>query len=135
MVIPGSHKGPVYDHHQDGRFCGAVTDSEFSAEDAVPVRVKAGGISIHHVRILHGSVANVSPLPRRLLLFMFCAIDAWPLKGILDYEAFNDTIVRGEPLNVPRLTDVPVRMPLPPPEKSGSIYESQTVLKTSTFRP
>jgi phytanoyl-CoA hydroxylase len=25
MVIPGSHQGPVYDHHgPDGRFCGAI---------------------------------------------------------------------------------------------------------------
>ena len=25
MVVPGSHKGPIYDHHgPDGRFCGAM---------------------------------------------------------------------------------------------------------------
>ncbi len=25
MVVPGSHKGPIYDHHgPDGRFCGAI---------------------------------------------------------------------------------------------------------------
>ena len=24
QVIPGSHRGPVYDHHVDGRFCGAM---------------------------------------------------------------------------------------------------------------
>jgi len=133
LVIPGSHKGPIYDHHLDGHFCGAVTDAAFSDKAAVPVMVKAGGITIHHVRMLHGSVANTSNHPRRLLLFQYCALDAWPLMGVKDYESFNESIVRGEPSNVPRVTQVPVRMPLPPPVKSGSIYESQTVLKRSTF--
>ena len=40
MVIPGSHAGPVYDHHADGRFCGAIdstrTDLDFSERDAMP---------------------------------------------------------------------------------------------------
>ena len=29
MVVPGSHQGPTYDHHQDGRFVGGIslTDS------------------------------------------------------------------------------------------------------------
>lgn len=134
LVVPESHKGPIYDHHQDGHFCGAITDSAFSDKAAVPVMVKAGGITIHHARMLHGSVANTSNHPRRLLLFQYCALDAWPLMGVKDYEAFNATIVRGEPSNIPRVTDVPVRMPLPPALKSGSIYESQTVLKQSTFK-
>ena len=134
LVIPGSHKGPIFDHHQDGHFCGAVTDAAFSDKNAVPVMVKAGGITIHHVRMLHGSVANTSNHPRRLLLFQYCAIDAWPLMGIKSWEDFNATIVRGEPSNIPRITNVPVRMPYPPSLKSGSIYESQTVLKKSTFQ-
>ncbi|MDA0712013.1 MAG: phytanoyl-CoA dioxygenase family protein, partial [bacterium] len=133
LVIPGSHKGPIYDHHYEGNFCGAVTDSAFSDKAAVPVMVKAGGITLHHVRMLHGSVANTSSKPRRLLLFQYCAIDAWPLSGVSDYGAFNASIVQGEPSNIPRVEPVPVRMPLPPPVKSGSIYESQTVLQKSTF--
>lgn len=133
LVIPGSHKGPIYDHHLDGHFCGAVTDSTFSDKAAVPVMVKAGGITIHHVRMLHGSVANTSDHPRRLLLFQYCAIDAFPLGGMKDWDAFNETIVRGEPTNIPRVEVVPVRMPLPGAVRTGSIYESQTVLKGSTF--
>ncbi|MFT5369744.1 MAG: phytanoyl-CoA hydroxylase [Candidatus Latescibacterota bacterium] len=133
LVVPGSHRGPIYDHHYEGHFCGAVTDPAFSDKAAVPVMVKAGGITIHHVRMLHGSVANTSDKPRRLMLFQYCAMDAWPLLGIKDYDGFNDSIVQGEPSNIPRVTPVPVRMPLPPSLKSGSIYESQTVLNRSTF--
>jgi len=134
LVVPGSHKGPILDHHQDGYFCGAITDPAFSDKDAVPVMVKAGGITIHHARALHGSVANTSDHPRRLLLFQYCAIDAWPLSGIKGYGDFNATIVRGEPSNIPRVDNVPVRMPQPPALRAGSIYESQTVLKKSTLQ-
>ena len=133
LVIPGSHKGPVYDHHLDGHFCGAVTDSTFSDKSAVPIMVKAGGITIHHVRMLHGSVSNTSDKPRRLLLFQYCAIDAYPLSGLNNWDLFNETIVRGEPTNIPRVEAVPVRMPWPGALRSGSIYESQTVIKESKF--
>ena len=133
LVIPGSHKGPTYDHHQHGRFCGAVTDPDFTPENAVPLEVPAGGISIHHVRTLHGSAPNYSGAPRRLLLFQYCAADAWPLSGASDWDAFNSNMLRGEPTNVPRMADLPVRMPLPGAEKGGSIYENQSVLETKTW--
>lgn len=133
LVIPGSHKGPVYDHHLNGHFCGAVTDPTFSDKGTTPVMVKAGGITIHHVRMLHGSVSNTSDKPRRLLLFQYCAIDAFPLGGIVNWDAFNATIVRGEATNIPRVEPVPVRLPYPGALRTGSIYESQTVLKKSTF--
>ena len=32
MVIPGSHRGPAYDHYEDGVFVGAVSLSEFSMD-------------------------------------------------------------------------------------------------------
>src|SRR5437868_1302415 len=73
LVIPGSHRGPVLDHHQDGVFAGAI-DAERDAaqvERPVPVLVKAGGMSVHHVRALHGSVPNRSEKPRRPLLYQF----------------------------------------------------------------
>ena len=28
LVIPGSHRGPTYDHHADGRFCGAIDSGQ-----------------------------------------------------------------------------------------------------------
>ena len=130
MVIPVSHKGPVLDHHhkERGIFVGAVTDEAFDPSNAVPILLDAGGISIHHVRTLHGSAPNTSPRPRRLLLYQYCANDAWPLIGFPGWDAFNATIVQGEPTYVPRVTNVPVRIPLPAGEKGGSIYETQTMM-------
>lgn len=130
LVVPGSHKGPVLSHHHsEGFFVGAVTEPDFEPKDTVPILVDAGGISIHHARTLHGSAPNTSPNSRRLLLFQYCANDAWPLVQFSGWEAFNATIVQGGPTNVPRVTDVPVRIPLPAGEKGGSIYETQTMME------
>ena len=83
MVIPKSHKGPVFDHHHDGVFVGSCRAQELGAlpESAVSLPGKAGSITIHHVRTLHGSVENRHHLERRLLLLCYMAIDAWPLAG------------------------------------------------------
>ena len=135
MVIPGSHKGPVYDHHTDGFFCGAIDpdapDIDFSK--AVALTGPVGTMTIHHARTLHGSALNTSDRPRRLLLIMYAAADAWPLLGVGDLKSFNGDIVRGAPTLTPRLADVPVRMPLPPPPLDGSIYERQSFLENRYF--
>ena len=128
MVIPRSHKGPVFDHHENGYFVGGITDPRFSEEGAVPLQVKAGGITIHHARLVHGSAPNRSNRPRRLLLFEFRAVDAWPMMGVKDWAEFNGMILRGEPCFEPRVEVVPVRIPLPQTPTTGSIYESQTYL-------
>jgi ectoine hydroxylase-related dioxygenase (phytanoyl-CoA dioxygenase family) len=129
MVIPGTHQGPLYDHHQDGSFVGAITDTRFREQGAVPLQVRAGGITIHHARLVHGSAPNHSNRPRRLLLFEIRANDAWPMLGVKDWAEFNALILRGEPVFEPRVEKVPVRIPLPNTPTTGSIYESQTYLK------
>ncbi len=133
LVIPGSHRGPIYNHHQNGRFVGAVNDPSFKLDGAVPIEVKAGGISIHHVRTLHGSAPNQSKTPRRLYLLQLCAADAWPLCNVQDWDEFNSKLLRGKPTNQPRLVSIPVRIPLPEPEHSDSIYETQSVLERKIF--
>jgi len=129
LVVPGSHKGPIYDHHYEGHFSGAITDPRFDDKAAIPIELKAGGISIHHVRTIHGSTPNRSRKARRLLLFQYCAIDAGPIVQCKDWDSFNGTIVRGEPTNIPRVREVPVRVPFPGSIRGGSIYETQTILK------
>lgn len=136
LVLPGTQSGRIYDHNQDGAFVGAVTEEKFRPDGAVPIELKAGGISIHHVRVLHGSAPNRSPNPRRLLLFQFCAGDAWPLiAGDGYWEDYAGSFVRGGPTNQPRLANVPVRLPRPRPASmpKGSIYETQKVLKNKIY--
>jgi phytanoyl-CoA hydroxylase len=136
MVMPGSHKGPVHDHHADGYFCGAI-DPEACPLDftrAVPLTGKAGSCSFHHVRLVHGSAQNTSKLPRQLLLYEFAASDAWPLMmGAGNLAEFDSRIICGDKTIEPRLAAVPVRMPLPPARGQGSIYENQTGFRKRYF--
>jgi ectoine hydroxylase-related dioxygenase (phytanoyl-CoA dioxygenase family) len=137
LVLPGTHRGPVYDHHDgDGYFCGAM-DPAASALDfskAVPCLGRAGSMSFHHVRLVHGSAQNTSQKSRQLLLYEYAAADAWPLMGVSNFINFNERLVSGQPSIVPRMADVPVRMPLPPSPNQGSIYENQTAVRNRYFK-
>ncbi|MBY0333645.1 MAG: phytanoyl-CoA dioxygenase family protein [Acetobacteraceae bacterium] len=136
LIIPGSHKGPVFDHHAEGKFCGAMDPSkrEVDYAKAIPLTGRAGSITVHHVRAVHGSAPNLSNRDRRLLLFQFRAADAWPLLGFPGgLEAYDALMVSGTPGIEPRLAAVPVRLPLPPADLQGSIYENQKGLKNRFF--
>ena len=133
MAIPGSHDEPEWSHHENGVFVGAVSRDHFNIEDAMPFLMKAGDISLHHVRLLHGSAPNLSTRPRRLLLQGYAAVDAFPLKGIADWDAWNARILRGEPTSVPRMEALPVTFPQPEPSNVGSIYEIQRSMNKSHY--
>ena len=131
MVMPGSHRGPIFDHHDRGYFCGAL-DAKASGLDfskAVRLTAPAGSISLHHVRLVHGSEVNRSGDGRRLLLYELAAADAWPIAGgagaAAEAERFDSQLVAGKPCLSPRLQPVPVRMPLPMPVDMSSIYQIQ----------
>ncbi len=128
MVLPGSHKGPTYNHHHNGHFCGAI-DPEANRLDfdaAVPLTGKAGSMTIHHVRMVHGSAMNTSNRQRRLLLWEYAAADAWPLVGPKGPPAeYDSKIVLGSAPTEIRVREAPVRMPYPPAPHQGSIYENQ----------
>ena len=136
LVTPGTHTGPVWNHHgADGHFAGMIDPDEVRAEidRAVPCIGRAGSMSFHHVRALHGSALNTSNRPRNLLLYEVAASDAWPLMGVKDFAEFDSRLLAGESVVEPRLTQVPVRMPLPPPVRSGSIYETQSIATKAYF--
>jgi ectoine hydroxylase-related dioxygenase (phytanoyl-CoA dioxygenase family) len=136
MIVPGTHRGPVFDHHADGRFCGAMDPSRGDVDfnHAVPLTGPAGSITVHHVRAVHGSAPNTSPRERRLFLLQYRAADAWPLLGFPDtLEAYDELLVSGTGTIAPRLERVPVRLPLPPAAAQGSIYENQKGMKQRYF--
>lgn len=137
LVVPGTHlKEKVWDHHQDGYFCGAISPSSVSDinfDSAVPCLGKAGDCSFHHVRLVHGSARNTSNQERRLMLYECTAADAWPYLKFSDFEDFNARMITGSPTLEPRSDSVPIRMPFPPAKKQGSIYENQTSLEDRFF--
>lgn len=126
-VVPGSHRGPTMNHHSNGLFCGAIGDADMAglAPTAEALTGKAGSITIHHVRAIHGSEPNTSDTPRRLLLFSYAAVDAWPLLPKEGLESFNTRILTGSPTLAPRQVAVPVRIPLPKVASDDSIYDNQ----------
>ena len=129
LMVPGSHKTALLSHHEEGVFVGAVTEPDFAPDHVEQVILKAGDISIHHARTLHASTPNHSSKPRRLLLFQYCSIDSWPLTGFADFEDYRASILCGEPTFAPRMEAVPVMIPLPTPEKAGSIFEIQDAMQ------
>ena len=136
LVSPGTHTGEVWNHHgEDGCFAGLIDPDivKNEIERAVPCMGRAGSMSFHHVRALHGSALNTSDRSRNLLLYEVAASDAWPLMGVKDFDEFNSRLLTGDPVIAPRLTGVPVRMPLPPAKRQGSIYETQSAAKKSYF--
>jgi hypothetical protein len=138
LCLAGSHTGPTFDHHQDGHFVGAMDpescDLDFSEADMITG--SAGSCSFHHVRSVHGSAGNTSDSDRRLLLFQVAAADAWDLRGLAAGESWEDyekTMIAGTLGIEPRLERVPVRLPYPGPLKTGSIYESQSLVHNKFF--
>jgi phytanoyl-CoA hydroxylase len=136
LVTPGTHQGEVWSHHgEDGRFAGLIDPDLIGNEiaRAVPCMGRAGSMSFHHVRALHGSALNTSDRPRNLLLYEVAASDAWPILGVKDFEEYDSRLLSGDSVVAPRMTAVPVRVPLPPAARLGSIYETQSAAKKSYF--
>lgn len=135
MAIPGTHKGPVYDHTSGGTFCGAIHagDAGLDISSAVAMTGPAGTVGFHHVRTVHGSVSNRSDRDRRMLIYEVAAADAWPLCGTYmsklatqeELDEWNRWLICGEPTYEARLEPVPALLPLPFPATSGSVYEIQ----------
>lgn len=139
MVFPRSHLGPVYDHHVDGVFAGAMLpeDVGLNMAEAVELTGPAGSISIHHGRIVHGSALNTSDRARRLLFYEMMAADAFPIMGSMTkwdgIKDYDSRMLCGSPTVTPRLKDIPIRIPQPQPDVPISIYEIQKGLKSRAF--
>ncbi|HYB08642.1 MAG TPA: phytanoyl-CoA dioxygenase family protein [Alphaproteobacteria bacterium] len=136
QIIPGSHRGPIYNHQNDGFFVGAidVAGSGLDVGKAEALTGTAGSMTIHHVRAIHGSALNLSGQPRRMLFYEIAAADAWPLATYLpnysDFEHFfSKRMITGIQTLEPRVVPVPIRMPGALRRSSESIYNLQLASK------
>jgi len=138
-VFPGTHRGRIFDHHHNGTFAGAVdlVTEGLDPADAVPLTGPAGSITLHHVRILHGSALNTSTRDRRIIFFEMMAADAFPVFGQSAFpatlEEFDARMLCGHPTLEPRMKVCPMRIPLPTPPTTGSIYEIQKAMGARAF--
>lgn len=134
QVMPGSHKGPVLEHNDGMQFLGAAELSEIGLcnDDAIALPGRAGSMTIHHVRTLHGSRANTGDRPRLLMLNNYAAADSWPVLGIADLAEFDSMMLRGSPTLIPRMEALPVRIPADL-GLSGSLFTTQESVRGRSF--
>lgn len=129
-AIPGSHKGPIYDHfNEKDEWAGALNDAD---EAALPMASagymagKAGTITVHNIRTVHGSMPNNSPRMRPLLINAYASGDAFaltPYPGSACPQ--NITTVRGRRSRVARFDMAECRMPPDWSDGYSSIFALQ----------
>ena len=103
-VVPGSHR-ERHSHFEDGRFVGATPaalDADFLARSE-PIVGRAGDACFMHTWCVHGSEANRSDAPRRLLICDYAAADARPLMAPQMASDHSGRVVRGRATRVVRL--------------------------------
>ena len=136
MVLPGSHRGELYSHHNpSGVYCSTIDPStnKVPFDLSVPLTGRRGMATFHHARTVHGSALNTSMRPRRLLIYQYAAVDAWPILGVPDMAAYDAAIVRGKSTLQPRMTSVPVRIPRPVAPNYDGLYTSQAAAENRYF--
>jgi ectoine hydroxylase len=119
-AIPGSHRGPIYDHYNArDEWTGALNDDD---ADRLPLdtvdwlKGRAGTITVHHCRTVHGSLPNNSTRMRPLLVNAFSAADARPCTFNPVPSPYNGTVVRGQQARWIEFDQEPC---LNPPDWSG----------------
>ena len=66
QFIPGSHKGPLLEHHHMGDPAGNLLEADgVEPSRAQPCPLPAGGATFHHHRTLHYTASNTTDLPRK----------------------------------------------------------------------
>jgi ectoine hydroxylase-related dioxygenase (phytanoyl-CoA dioxygenase family) len=125
MVVPGSHKGPVYSLFEDGLFTGSIEERKAAELKAlqVPATVPAGSVCLMHTRLCHGSEANRSERSRALYICVYSAADAVPLARNPLANPNEGLIVRGKPTRFAQLMEGPIELPQQP--KSASFFAVQ----------
>jgi phytanoyl-CoA hydroxylase len=123
-VVPGTHRGELWDHWHDGVYTGTVSPEVEAAYvgDAVPIYGPAGSACLMHTRLLHGSAPNNSDRPRTLLILEYRAEDSKPLQVNHLPSSFEGEVVRGRRTNRVRCSTYEMEFPEVP---TGASFFSQ----------
>ena len=129
QVIPGSHKGELYNHWQNGRFTGKVEDDveAKACQDFVSCIGPAGSVCFMHTRLLHASGANHTELPRYLFITVYAAEDAVALSDNPLPSVHQGQLVYGVESGQVRMTANRLQMPQKP--KGASFFVQQAGLE------
>ena len=124
-VVPGSHRGDIFDHWHDGVFTGAVADdiAADAQRQAISCTGPAGTACLMHTRLLHGSAPNLGDRPRTLFIAEYRAEDSLPLQVNHLPSRYEGEVVRGEPTG--RVRTTPFEMQIPEVPTGASFFEQQ----------
>lgn len=124
QVVPGTHRGPLFEHWHDEVFTGAVSKDveENHLGDAIPVTGPAGAACLMHTRLLHGSAPNTTDVPRTLFIAEYRAEDSKPLQINHLPSLYQGEVVRGERTNRVRCSSYEMEYPEVP---SGASFFAQ----------
>ena len=135
QVLPGSHKGPLFEHHDPQLgFVGAVNVAQQGVDlsGAASLVGAAGTVSIHHPMTMHGSGANRSGRQRRILFLEYAASDAYPLFYDVDWEEYNSRLLSGPATSEVRTEPHFIKLPFPS-RAGSSIYKAQAHARSRYF--
>ena len=116
MVVPGSHRGPMYSLFDGERFTGFVAPDEERTlrEREEPILGRAGSVCLMHTRLAHGSEPNRSASPRGLYICVYSAADAFPIARNPMPNRNEGMIVRGRATRRARLAEAVIELPEQP---------------------
>lgn len=129
QVISGSHKGPLYDHWQDGRFTGMI-DSNIELKKClnyISCTGSAGSVCFMHTKLLHASGANYTELPRYLYIAVYSAEDAKSLSENPLPSQHEGQLVYGDSSGTVRMSENKLKLPQKP--KGASFFVQQAGLE------
>jgi ectoine hydroxylase-related dioxygenase (phytanoyl-CoA dioxygenase family) len=128
-VIPGSHKGELFNHYgPDGAWVGGISSGDLHKLDLSTARTitgPAGSVVVIHGCIVHGSERNDSTSDRPLLIIGYSSADAFCYTPLGNVSKYTWQIVRGQPARYAHHEAIRLRIP---PDWSGgykSIFEDQ----------
>jgi hypothetical protein len=128
-VVPGSHRGELFPLYNDkAQWVGAIQPYDLrraGIDRAVPLLGKAGSVTVHNARVVHGSTDNKSDRARPLLLNMFSSADAVPISDNTIPSRYHGCLVRGQWPKWVELEPGPVMVPPDSTTRIGGIFAAQ----------
>ena len=109
--IPGSHDAGLYRHHMSDRkdlvLNLELDDDQFDESKPVNVELAPGAISMHHVKIIHGSHANTSASRRAALVLRYMPASSHYDRSLVNHDRFKSPFnLTEQPLMLMRGSDV-----------------------------
>ena len=124
--VSGSNRGPLFDLYDGDEWVGALAPADCSSagvEHACYPTGRAGTITVHNCRTVHGSEPNGSERARPLLLQTYSPADAFAYTDLVRRSPHGEELIRGEAARWARHDPRPCLVP--PAGRYRPIFASQ----------